>query len=383
MSNKPNSRHFQAKTQANSKVASIKIFTASIITILALLAALIAPPALAQDENEKDHTIALKLFGENVIDGYDGCALSFWQDNRDPSSDKFAYVFFAPIHDSSQLPGWVKIGNDIREYERQDTSEGGYDYLAYHQLFKASSDSWMILEIKEQRREGNDILIDLAELTFVEPDKSPFTSVAKGKMGCPARMYEEVEAEQGATNKSSNSAPKTYTSLYGDPISLTLEQEFDGHSAVPKQILNYIAQNYASCDLDNPGYGARFAVSEQMSLWQVQCALYASNSTSNYFLAFNDNPDHFVALYANHPPDLIGFDDGDLKELLNPFVEPNSGHITASEVSNSGCGSFWRYALRAVEGETIEAFLVEYRSKQECDGNYIDPEKMPLIFEAK
>ena len=60
-------------------------------------------PALADDTNDID----LKLFGENVIQGWDGCRLGLWQRNRNPDEDRYAYVLFAPIPDGEALPAWV------------------------------------------------------------------------------------------------------------------------------------------------------------------------------------------------------------------------------------------------------------------------------------
>jgi hypothetical protein len=41
----------------------------------------------------------------------------------------------------------------------------------------------------------------------------------------------------------------------------------------------------------------------------------------------------------------------------------------------SGCGSFAKYNL-----VNSEFKLVEYRAKDECDGNSVEPEQYPLIY---
>ena len=64
---------------------------------LAMLAT--GSPALADDANDID----LKLFGQNVIQGWDGCRFGLWQHNRNPEQDRYAYVLFAPIPDGEAL----------------------------------------------------------------------------------------------------------------------------------------------------------------------------------------------------------------------------------------------------------------------------------------
>ena len=322
----------------------------------------------AQDDNR----ISLKLFGKDVVETYDGCSFALWQDDKVPEKDKYAYVFYAPIHDAAELPGWVKIGTKVHEFARQDVSDAGPDLLAPYQLYKSGDDkSWMIMEIKKQYQDGNDLIVELAELTFVQPKKHPFTSVVKGKYGCPQSAYDAVEQTA------------EYSSLDGDPISLKLTNEFSEIGAIPKPIRKYIYSNYESCDLEmTAGYSAQYAISDQMSLWMVPCALYASSATSNFFIALNDNPEHFTAVYANHPANLNGFENGDLKEMLNASVVEETGSIIAMEDSSSGCGSYWKYQLRAVEGEAVEAFLAEYRTKQDCDGNQVEPKNLPIVYMA-
>lgn len=326
---------------------------------------------------DEDHSIPLKLFGENILQGYDGCGFSLWQKNRNPAEDKYAYVLYAPFHDAAQMPGWMKVGDTVYEMYRQDVGDAGGGYVTPYQLFKSEdSKFWAILEVFEQHDGGNEVVIDRAELTVVGFDAFPFVIEVKGRSGCPASYFEESAAP---------AAPqKTYNSLYGDPVSLQLVSDYYEMSSVPVQMQRYVAQNYASCDLDNTAaYSAQYAISSAMSLWQVPCAIYARDATANFFTVLNENPEYFAPVYTNNPSHLQGFENGDLKELLNAYIEPTDGSIISWEQSSAGdCGSFWKYQLRAVEGEAVEAFLVEYRRKDSCDGNYIDPEQMPIIYIA-
>ena len=338
---------------------------------LMLSAAMCSTMGAAQAEEET--RIPLKIFGQNVIEGYDGCSFSLWQHNRDPNEDAYAYVFYAPIHDGGEMPGWMKIGDNVHEMYRQDTSESGDGYLSSYQLYKSGDgEYWVIMELISQQREGNDIIIDNAELTIVQSGKFPFVSVAKGKSGCPAHMYAQTEV-----------MPRSYN-LPGDAITLNFEEEFFDINAVPASIRRYVNENYASCDLGNgASYSVRYSISDTMSLWQVPCATYASSATASYFTIFNNNPEYFAPVYANHPEGLAGFSNGDLKELMNPIVAPATGGISAWEDHGNGeCGVFWQYQLRAVEGEAVEAFLAEYRRKDSCDGEYVEPENMPAIYVA-
>lgn len=328
--------------------------------------------ATVSSSADDDLRIPLKIFGENVIEEFDGCRFALWQDDRDPEQDRFAYVFFAPIHDGGELPGWMKIGDNVHEMYRQDTSQADGHFVSPYQLYKSDNgDYWVIVEIIEQQSFGNNIAIGDAKVTIVQRGKLPFVSQTKGVYGCPAHIYEQSDAT-------------TDYNLPGDAISLRFEQEYSDLASIPAGILRYIEENYASCDLYNgPAYSIRYSISDAMSLWQVPCALYAANATANYFTVINDNPDYFAPVYANHPDGLAGFSNGDLKELMNPTVAPAKASISAWEdFGNGECGAFWQYQLRAVEGEAVEAFLVEYRRKDNCDGNYVEPEDMPIVYIA-
>jgi len=325
---------------------------------------------------EDSHDLPLKLFGKNVLQEFDGCSFSMWQQDRDPTTDKYAYVFFAPIHDGGEMPGWMKIGDNVYEMYRQDAGTAGTDTLVPFQLFRAYKDNyWAILEILEQHRSGHDIYIDRAELTVVGDNKFPFVIEVKGKNGCPAHLYEPVADEHGG---------ESYLSLPGDEVSLVFASESNDVGESPLGMRQYTAQNYETCNVESTaGYSARYEITDSMSLWLIPCALYARDSTSNFFTVLNDNPEYFSPVYANHPPGLAGFQSGELKEVLNAQVYSDNGSIVSWESSAQGdCGAYWEYRLRAVEGEAVEAFLVEYRRKDTCDGVVVDPFNMPLIYKA-
>lgn len=326
-------------------------------------------PSLA----DEDHSLDLKLFGKNVIEDYNGCRFALWQQNRDPETDKFAYIFFAPFNDGEVLPGWMKIGDKVYEFERQDeaSKEGLFD--AY-QVYKSSDDTFsLIMEIKAHSSEGDVDFISEARITLIEDDKFPFSSSKlEGHIFCP-QNYESSDAE---------TASAQYGTLDGDAISLYGKRDHDSFNAVPTPIIRYVRKELIDCDLDNvPEYATSYKISEAMTLWEIPCTLYARNASSVFVTALNDNPDFFVALTAKAPP---GLDQNDRFDILNATVSPEAAIITSHNVSvGQDCGTYEVHQLRAVEGEAIELLLAEYRDKPDCDGIASEVENFPLVYSAR
>jgi hypothetical protein len=145
--------------------------------LLALALALLPLQATADDANEID----LKLFGENVVQGWDGCRLALWQNNRDPAEDRYAYVFFAPIPDGEALPGWVKIGDEVIEISRLEIGSADTGMMEPFRLYRnADAGLTVMMEILGQARTDAGIEISDGRLTFLRNDKFPFAIRVKG-----------------------------------------------------------------------------------------------------------------------------------------------------------------------------------------------------------
>ena len=326
-----------------------------------LICFLSAHSATAEEKNR----ISVQLFGKDVIGEYDGCHYAFWQSNRDPETDKYPYIFYAPIHDGGELPAWMQIEDKVREMSRIDADRDSGE-LDAHQLYRSQDGKFTaIVEIEAQRRVGNDILVDRAGITLIQSSRFPFRSEVKGRLGCPQSAYEAVEASE----------------LEGDAISLSNPIPFDTISAIPAEIRRYINQNNSECSLEQTaGYGARYEISDAMTLWEIPCALYARNASSVFVTALNENPDYFVVLPVSAAP---GSGENDRFDILNASVNPSDASVTSYSLGPGGdCGTFEKHQLRALEGEEIALLMVEFREKIECNGVQDDPANYQLIYSA-
>ncbi|MEQ8479189.1 MAG: hypothetical protein RIC18_00935 [Hoeflea sp.] len=337
------------------------------LTFLAAPLALLLGLLSAQTAAQENHDIDLKLFGEDVIQGWEGCRLAFWQHNRDPGEDRYAYVFFAPVPDGEALPGWIKIGDGIIEVSKQDTGSADTGMLEPFQLYRdADRKLTLLVEINEQSRSERGIEIHDARLTFLRNDKYPFPIRVRGLNGCPGMpdsAAEEVMADSGS----------------GGGLTLGQPVDFDSLDQVPAPILRAIADQAPECEPSaTPGFSSAFAVNDDITLWQLPCNLYASRGSSVFALSWTYYPDHATILM--NPP-VPGSGGAESAEILDAIVDPESGTVTSISLDSGGdCGSYTLLELEDAEGETLEFTLREFREKSECDGVETDPADFPLVY---
>ena len=138
-----------------------------------------AIPVKAANE---DTSIDLRLFGQNVIEGYNGCHLAFWQANKNPDTEKYAYVFYAPFNDGQELPAWMKIGKTVFEFQRQDKVTSDGQALEPLRLYRTSKGTYTaLLEVIAQHSSGSSIVVDKAKLTIIQAKHFPFVISVKGR----------------------------------------------------------------------------------------------------------------------------------------------------------------------------------------------------------
>ena len=319
-------------------------------------------PALADDND-----IDLKLFGENVIQGWEGCSLGLWQHNRDPGKDRYAYVLFAPIPDGEALPAWVKIGDDVIEVSKREIGSADTGMLEPFRLYRDSdSKLTVMMEIFEQNRTDEGIEIADGRLTFLRKDKFPFAIRIKGLNGCPG--------PQDTTDAPAMDADAGLS--LGTPVG------FDSLGSVPAPVLRAIAADAPECEPETTaGYSSAYAISDEMTLWEVPCNLYASQGSSVFAVSWTYHPDHASVLLFPTPP---GLGIADYAELMNATVDPATATVTSYSLDSGGdCGSFNKFELVVAEGETVEFKLLEFREKTICDGVETDPANFPLIYQGR
>ncbi len=330
---------------------------------LVLVLMTVCSPAFADDANDID----LKLFGENVIQGWDGCSFGLWQRNRDPYNDRYAYVFFAPIPDGEALPAWVKIGDDIIEVSQHDIGSADTGMMEPFRLYRdADNELSVMMEIFEQSRTDQGIEIADARLTFVQDDKFPFAIRVKGLNGCPA-------AQTDAGMRGAVADPGI---VLGQPVG------FDSLDSVPAPVLRAIATEATECEPEmTTGYSTAYSISDEMTLWEVPCNLYATHGSSVFAVSWTYHPDHASVLLFPAPP---GLNYPDYAGLMNASVDPSTATLTSYSLDSGGdCGSFDRFQLVVAEGETVEFKLLEFREKTVCDGVQTDPANFPLVYENR
>jgi hypothetical protein len=308
--------------------------------LVAVTLALSGSDTLAEDG---DPSIDLRLFGQNVIEGYEGCHLAFWQANKSPEIDKYAYVLYAPFNDGEELPAWMKVGQTVYEMQREDTVSVNDRALEPLRLYRSSNGAYTaLLEVTDQHTDRDNIIADKAKLTITQSKHYPFVISVKGGIYCPATA---------PSSQSSKAAPApSGEQPYGDPIPLG--------PAVPFEKLDAV------------------------TLWEVPCNLYARTGSSVYVVSMNENTDYSTLLTV---PPLPGFEDADPNhEIRNPQMDTESGTVTSEYYDGDGtCGTFEAYQLRSVEGEALEFFLTEFREKPECDGVKASARQFPLVYKAQ
>ena len=341
----------------------------SLSRLIGLVLAMLPLSATADDANRID----LKLFGQNVIQGWDGCSFGLWQDNRNPVEDKYAYVFFAPIPDGEALPGWVKIGDDVIEVSKVDIGSADTGMLEPFRLYRSGDDKLTVMmEIIDQSRSDRGIEINNALLTFLRKDKFPFSSQVKGLNGCPGAADVSDASETEDISAASS----------GSGLTLGREVPSDSLDQVPPAVMRAIADYGSLCDPYNtPGYSTSYAVSVEITLWQVPCNVYSYNGTSVFAASWASSSDYAVVLSFPSRPDKVT---ADTIEVPNAVVSPTRAEVAMSSLDSGGdCGEFSLYRLILAPGETIEFELQEHRAKTSCDGVQSDPSTFPLIYESR
>lgn len=347
----------------------------------AAIAALAAGDSAA---SEDDFKLPMKLFGAQDIDGgLSTCRFSFWQANRDPASDRYAYLMHADeTPDGARGTGQLKIGN--RFYTVHELVAGGEPVggLASQYLFATNDrDVKVQIELRQVDFRGDAFYIDEAKLTVIQKGKLPFTANAKGLSGCPGSAAGSTDVvDAGPETRPTGSS----TSHLPDGIPIGREQPLDDVSEIPG-FLRQIARDYASESCDFDGYfawgGSRHVINDYYLFWQIPCWSGAYQAASVLAVTQNPPQDWGEILTIPNPPSLEGRQN---YAAANPQVNGPKGHITTTELSRGvgDCGTFQVIRLIDGPGEVLELELLEYRDKPDCDGNASAPENWPLVYQA-
>lgn len=346
------------------KVLSAMVFSALVIAV----------PQTANAE-EDNYKIRLKLFGtDDIKGGLASCRLSFWQHNRNPESDRYAYLFHVNMgRDGYPEPAQLKVGDTF--YSLTQLVAGGEPIEGHVTQYLFATDDREIkaqIEILDANFRDDAIYFDKVKLTVIQKGKVPFTANAKGVDGC---LKTQTAEQTAAPAQSSGPALPA-----GIPIGA--EVLLNDTSEIPGELRQQM-RDYAANDCDIGGQfawgGARYVINDYYLLWQIPCFSGAYQGSS--VLAVTQNPPQGWGelLTLPNPPGLEGNQN---YAAMNAKVIGNAGHIETIEFNRGAgdCGVRQMFRLIDGPGEVLELELLEYREKIECDGNAPPPENWPLAY---
>jgi len=336
----------------------------------------------------EEPSIDLKLFGKHEIEGgLSTCHLAFWQSNKDPDTDKYAYLIYMPYDkDGVQLQAVVEIGKE--KITLNESARGDFDpppRLGYRLYSSVDHETHVLVRIEEAVVTGLLQTISKATVTVVRPDLPPFVAGAKGVIGCPSEASPDTAAapsEQVSDEGAAAGGPSPYTGPVGLPLtpSVLLSSTGDVPAAVRREIATYAPDQCSEPDtLAYPGQ--RYAVNENFILWEVPCFLGAYQGTSIFAITQNPPADWATMLSLPNPPALEGENNA---QMMNPEVFAEKGVFISTAVGRGegDCGTYQVFRLMDAPGETFEFQLMEYREKVNCDGVQSEPSEWPLQFKA-
>jgi len=354
--------------------------------VLGVVAA--AAPAQASDLPRVD----LELFGrEDIEGGVPGCYFAIWQHNRDPATDRYAYVFFTRFGDTlTPKPARMEIGGKVLavdELVSGGVTKGG---LATQHLY-ASADRELRVHIEIAEASYTEALTRIGDVsvTVVQKGKVPFILKGEGLHGCPDRGVSQpaspppvvAPADQDVALKRLV-APEPVAVAASFPRGIPVGAAVDlAHSGQVPAGLQRVSRELAGseCDFDTPPAwpGTRYVVNDYYILWQLPCYLAAYQGSS--VIGVTENPPGAWADLLVFPQSSGVY--GEQYDGLNTEFFPAQGHVTTTEFGRAGgdCGTYSVYRLVDGPGEVLELELLERRAKQDCDGAVTEPENWPLV----
>jgi hypothetical protein len=336
----------------------------------------------------QEPAIDLKLFGKHEIEGgLSTCHLAFWQSNKDPETDKYAYLIYMPYDkDGMQMQAVIEIGKD--KIALNESARGDFDpppRLGYRMYSSADHATHVLVRIEEAVVTGSLQTVGKATVTVVREDLPPFIAGAKGVIGCPgssapetAQAAPEPVSDEGAAA----GGPSPYTGPVGLPLTppVTLTATSEVPAAVRSEIATYAPDECSEPDtLAYPGQ--RYAVNDNFILWEVPCFLGAYQGTSIFAITQNPPADWATMLSLPNPPALEGENNA---QMMNPEVFAEKGVFISTSLGRGqgDCGTYQVFRLMDAPGETFEFQLMKYREKVNCDGVQSEPSEWPLQFQA-
>jgi len=333
-----------------------------------------APAASAAEDDIK---VALKLFGtQDIENGLSSCRFSLWQDDRDPATDRYAYLFHVNSGDRDYAgPARLKIGDTV--HQLYELASGGHatDGVSGHYLFASNDrDVRVHIELLEGTPDGDGYRIEDALMTVIQKGKVPFVAVAKGARGC-------VGAETASVAASAQ--PDRLAPGLPNGIPIGRQTLLDDMSQLPPVLLQLVRDQAGdACDVDgfHAWGGARYVINDYYLLWEVPCFSGAYQAAT--VLAVTQNPPQGWGnlLTLPKPPGVGGED----YQAMNADILGPKGLIRTTALNRGigDCGNYSVHRLVDGPGEVLELELLESREKNNCDGVEMLPSDWPLVYQS-
>ena len=186
-----------------------RLFGLPVVAMAALGMAAVAGPASAEPNDDID----LKLFEKSEVDRSKGCSVVLWQDDRDPETDKFAYLFAETLSGEkhTRQPARIKIGSSVTTLKRVATGgkTTGYDLYEY-QLYKLPAENeFVVMNLTLADEEGESVDVLSGVMILIMRGKPVFRATVKGNAGCATPAA--TSAAVAPVGKPAAAAPKAAT----------------------------------------------------------------------------------------------------------------------------------------------------------------------------
>ena len=344
---------------------------------------------VSADTPPKD--IDLELFEKSEVDRSKGCTVVLWQHNRDPETDKYAYLFAETLvgQNFNRQPARIKIGGDVKTLKRvaKGGKTTGYDLYEFQLYQLPAANEFVVLELKLAEVEGESVDVEAGKMTVIMDGKPPFRASVKGNAGSMTPAAPDSGRKSGPPRRS-EAAPLTgkvasvpATSPQSAKVGPGMFERYPVRRAqVPAKLVD-VAKKQFGCEPATLQKGVTaFQLSEEAAIWQLPCGDYGAKFSVVYALVYIPDPSADYKFLPLTLPKGVRRGLGD-HALMDPKWDMKTRTVTGihTEGNGSDCGQYERYQVTD-EGEFR---LVEFREKVKCDGRSLSLQDFPLIYKAK
>lgn len=328
--------------------------------------------------------VDLKLFEKTEVDRSNGCSVVLWQDDRDPETDRYAYLFAETLSgkNHTRQPARIKIGGAVTTMKRvaKGGKTTGYDLFEYQLYQLPAPNEFVVLQLKLAEEEGESVDVESGAMTIIMKGKPLFRATVKGNAGCMTPAAAET-ARRGSAAPD-GPARATASEPPVPDVGPGMFERYTVRSAQLPAKLTGAAKKQFGCDPAMMKTGATaFQLSEESAIWQIPCGEHGASSRSAvYALVYVPDPAANYSFLPLPTPKGVTRALGD-HTLMDPKWDLKTRIVTGihTEGNGSDCGQFERYQVTAEGGFR----LIEFRAKDKCDGKSMKPQDFPLVFKAK